>query len=192
MKKENAELQEQLTEETGHIIEVERASTLVASQLKQSALENERRLKEEIQCLVIDAERLKGQMAGTEKAQKCLREHVNALESSLAQKEGQISKLASDNASLLSEKEIEIEDLKCAIENQEDSISGLKAELEKLLTEGLFDKQRADDLERGLNEKETELSRLKENTEDSDGKESLKQQLQGLEHQKEDLQVGNE
>ncbi len=189
LKKENCDLKQELEEESSHVIEIERASSLVVSQLKQSGLEKERQLNEEIQQLIINGERLKGLIEGTEKAQQCLREHVNVLESAVAQKEGQLSTLASEMASLLSDKEIEIEDLKCVNGDLYDSVSGLKAELEKLLTEGLFDKQRVDDLERELIEKETVLNNMTKNSVDNNEREDLKQQLSELVHQKEDIQV---
>ena len=189
MKDENAGLQKELEEELERVDELERASSVVASQLKQHALEKERKLNEEKQGLIIDNERLKGRLAGTETAQNCLREHVDALENSVAQKESQLSQLLADNAALVSEKEQEIEDLNCKYESLQDSMGDLKAELEKTLTEALFNKQKVDELERVLVGKEAELNLVKENKDDKKEKELLKEQLQVIEDRKEELQV---
>ena len=188
LEEENLNLKEQLEEELARSAEVKRASDVLALQVKQSALEKERELKEERQALFVENERLKGRLAGTHTAQMCLREHANALENSLAQKEAQITQLSSKNASLLSEKEMEIEELKCRTENLQDCVANLKAELEKVLTDSLLEKQKADDLERNLREKEAELS----STQAAHiGKErrDLMEQLEELEEQNKDLQV---
>ncbi len=187
---EKAELEQELEKELERKEEIQKADSVVALQTKQAAKERENELNLEIQELVMDNERLKGRLTGTDTAQKCLREHVSVLENSVAQKEGQLTQLMSQNASALSEKELELEDLKCKYETVQDSLGNVKAELEKILTEGLFDKQRAEDLESVLVSKETELSRMKEDYEANKGNGTIREQLQQeLESQREAFQV---
>ena len=185
LEEENDALREVVNEESNRIFEVERASSLVAQQLKENALIAEERLKDEVQELVIETERLKGHLTGINRAQMCLREHATALESDIAQKEVQLSQLTSETTSLLAEKEREIDELKTCAENK---LGSLKTELEKALIDVLLEKQRADDLRRQLLDSEDHLK-------STDTTCNEIQALQGytdeLEKQKGDLQVSN-
>ncbi|XP_041379757.1 golgin subfamily A member 3-like [Gigantopelta aegis] len=124
LEEENSELRERLKEETDHVAEIERASCLVAQQLKENALEIEDRLKREKSELAVEIEHLKGRLAGINTAQQCMREHATSLENSLAQKESQLTKLASETSSLLGDKDLS--PLSSCSERQGHEIESLK------------------------------------------------------------------
>ena len=118
-----------------------------------------------------------------------MREHATSLENSLAQKESQLTKLASETSSILGDKDREISELNSTITTLQDNDSYLKSELEQALNDALLEKQRADDTQRQLTMKEEELAHLKFLPSNERELQSLKEQVSMLEQVKNDLQV---
>lgn len=174
-------LKDQLVEEQDRISELEQESHDLTVKLQ----ERENELNEEINELIVDNERLKGRLSGLDTAQKCLREHLRDIESSLADKESEFMDKLSKSEALVCEKEREIEQLESQVSDLQDTIDDWKAELEKVLTEKLLDKQRAESLERALQEKVT----LNGQTKAKEDSSHLQDTLNDLEEEKRLLQV---
>jgi chromosome segregation ATPase len=160
LKEEKANLKERLDEEEDKISEIERASTLVAKQLKEEAERAVKGLEEEKQKLTIETEHLKGRLAGISTAQQCTREHANSLEAALAQKDAQLRQLTGETQSMLADRDKEITELKDVVTNLKDAENSLKIELETTLTDKLLEKQRADETAREASRKEEKIQEL--------------------------------
>lgn len=142
------------------MVEVERASSLVAQQLKQNAAKVEQQLQDQIHAQVLEGERLKGRLTGITTAQKCTRQHASALEMALAQKEIQATELETKMNSIAQDKEAEVLKYQEQVSNLQDKVCTLKTELEQLMTDRLLEKQELEELEQRLAEKNEELSHL--------------------------------
>ena len=186
---ENIELQNRLDEEEKRVTEIERASSLVAQELKRNADIAEQKLKEQVHEVTMEMEKLKGRLAGINTTQMCMREHASSLETALAQKESQLSSMASESNALVAEKEHEISELKQHISNLQDNASYLKAELEKALTDALLEKQRAEDNERKATQQNSKLLDLEAIVNENAEVQTLKEQLSEYQQLKADLQV---
>ena len=157
LENENRDLRDQLEETMNHLMEVEQACSVESEQVSQAAVLAERELKEEIQKISQEKERYKGQLEGVSTIQNCMREHVEALESSLAQKDSALTQLSLETNSLLQEKDEEIEDLREGINNTQEELLSVKGELERALANALLEKQRADELDCRLAEKDSAI-----------------------------------
>ena len=188
LEEENEGLKEQLEENMHQLADMKQTSYLEAQQLKHSAAQTERKLKDQIQELMLEKERYKGRLAGVGTTQTCMREHAEALETTLVQKDSALTQLSNETGTLLREKDKEIEELTEDVANLRDQVSSVKTELERALTDALLEKQRADDLNSQLVEKEEVLS---ERASTSSERELIaaRDQVSKLEATHEDLQV---
>lgn len=186
---ENIELKDKLDEEEKRVAEIERASSLVAQELKRNANMAEQRLKEQLHDVTMETEKLKGRLAGINTTQMCMREHASSLETALAQKESQIAHMVSESNALVAEKEYEISQHKENMSNLQDNVSYLKAELEKALTDALLEKQRAEDNERKANQQHSKILELGAKLDENAEVQTLKEHLSEYQQLKTDLQV---
>lgn len=154
LSKSNRDLLAQLQQEAGLRSEVERASSLVTLKLKQNAEERERRLQEQVAGLTLEVERLKGRLSGISTAQLCMRDHAGALEAVLAIKESSLAQLS---ARALEEKEEEERERVEAMLRLEQSVEGLKEELQRTKERAAVERRRAGEEVERLEQRVVEL-----------------------------------
>ena len=190
LRRENQALARSLEEEVEQRREVERASGLVASQLKQNFEKEKKELQEKNREQSFDLERLQGKLVGLQTTQATLREHTSNLEVSLAGKEADVVRLSGKVQRLTEEKEVDGQELKAQIaaldgklkEKQEEvTVCRLEIQEEKKKVEKL--EREVERLEAEIAAKKAELSRL--NVEDAP---RLKEQVTKLSLEKETFQ----
>ncbi len=144
------DLAEQLQHESSQRTEVERASGMVATKLKQNAEVTEKKLQEQNRELSLEVERLRGRLAGISTTQSAIREHAGSLEVALAERESSLIKLSAQAQKVLQEREMEDEAFMEEIGNLKEQLGALRSEVEDSRTEAATEKERADDLEEEL------------------------------------------
>lgn len=154
--RQNQELTEQLQQATRQKAEVERASSLVASSLKQNAEREKRELAERNRDLSLELERLRGRLDGMHTTQLTIRDHAASLELALAKKESSIVRLSAEAQKALEEKLAEekaFETQVAALETQlKDSAAEVARERESVSRE----RSKVEELERRLKQVESE------------------------------------
>ena len=161
LSRQNQDLTEQLQREATQRAEVERASGMVATKLKQNAKEKESGLEKQLKDSSLQLERLKGRLAGMNTTQVAMRDHTASLEATLARKEAALIKLSAQVQKVLEEKEIEdkaFADRTASLENDLDRAKQVvKAHKDK---EQFLDKK-IGELERDVRQKEAKMEDLK-------------------------------
>ena len=159
--KQNQELVGQLQEEAAQKSDIERASSMVAMNLKQNAEERERKLQEELRELSLEVERLRGRLAGINTTQVAIRDHAGVLETTLAKRESSLVKLSAQAQKVLEEKGREDQEFRDQISSLEQQLVESQRELEGLREEVLDEKKRAGELEHELLQRDSELATLR-------------------------------
>lgn len=189
--RDNETITEQLQQEMEQRREIERASGLVAAQLKNNSEKQRKELLLKNREQSLDAERLRGRLVGMQTTQATLREHATNLEATLAKKEADIVKLSAQVQKRIEEKAMDGEEVKTRISAMEEQVKEKQAEVtdcqykvqdEKIKVEGLereVAKLKADE----ILSKKAELSR--KNHDDSP---CLKDQVTRLSLEQEVLQ----
>ncbi len=149
------DLAEQLQHESSQRSEVERASGMVATKLKQNAEEVEKKMQDQVNKLSLEVERLRGRLAGMTTAQSTMREHAGSLEVALAERESSLIKLSAQAQKVLQEKEMEDQAFTEEIANLKRQLGALTAEVEKSRAEAASERKRADSLEEELTQRWT-------------------------------------
>ena len=153
--KQNHDLSEQLLQETQQRLEVERASGLVATKLKQNAEQERNELMQKNRDISLELERLRGRLAGLHTTQLTMRDHASNLEIALAKKETLIVKLSTEAQEVLEKKHLERESFITQIAALEKQLKDeVTAEQEKVQIE----KQRIQELESELSKYESNLA----------------------------------
>ena len=157
---QNHDLTEKLHEESQQRIEVERASGLVASKLKQNAEKEKKDLLQKYQDLSLEVERLRGRLAGMHTTQATMRDHATNLEVTLAKKESSIVKLSAEAQKVLEEKELEDHAFGAKISTLEKQLDDLNADVAAHREKAQSEIIRAQELERKLMKRESELASM--------------------------------
>ena len=159
--KQNQELVGQLQEEAAQKSDIERASSMVAMNLKQNAEERERKLQEELRELSLEVERLRGRLAGINTTQVAMRDHAGVLETTLAKRESSLVKLSAQAHKVLEEKEMEDQAFRDQVSTLEQQLVESQRQLGSLREEVLDEKKRAGELEHELSQRDSELATLR-------------------------------
>ena len=174
--RQNQQLGEQLEQEMAQKNEIERAGTVVVKKLKQNGQENELKLRDEIQELKLNIEKLTGRLSGMELTQGAMRDHTGGLEVALAKREACLLKLSAQAQRVLEEKELEDEAIaekmellekqlqhsKRAQQTSKEAEKEERKKLAELSSELLSKDRRLKDLEEQLSEIAGEMDSLKE------------------------------
>lgn len=188
--RENQTLAEQLQQETEQRKEVERASGLVAGQLKQNSERQKKELLQKNREQSLDVERLRGRLVGMHTTQVTLREHAVNLEVALAKKEGDVVKLSAQVQKLIEEKAMDEQEVKAQITAMEDQVKGKQAEVTDCQYKVQDEKVKVEGLEREVAKLEAEISAMKAelSRKKRQGTPGLKEQVTSLSLEKEALQ----
>lgn len=152
------ELAEQLQHEGTQRVEVERASGMVASKLKQNAEETEKKLQDRINEMALEVERLRGRLTGMSTAQSTMREHAGSLEVALAERESSLIKLSAQAQKVLQEKEMEDRAFMEEIATLKQQLSSSRTQVEDSRAEVSAEKKRADSLEEEVSQYKTQMA----------------------------------
>lgn len=188
--RENRILGEQLQQETEQRKDIERASGLVATQLKQNSEKQRKELLQKNREQSLDVERLRGRLVGMQTTQVTLREHAANLEVALAKKEADIVKLSANVQKLIEEKAMDEEAVKAKIAAMEEQVKEKQSEVVDCQYKIQDEKIKVEELEREVAKLEAEISSKKaelskKNLEDTP---KLKGQVTNLSLEKEALQ----
>ena len=188
--RENEAIMEQLQHEMEQRKEVERASGLVATQLKKNSekQKNELLLKNQEQSL--DVERLRGRFVGMQTTQVTLREHATNLEATLATKEADIIKLSAQVQKLIEEKAMDEQAVKTQMAAMEEQVKQKQAEVMDYQYKVQDEKMEVEGLEREVAKLKAEISSMKAelSRKNRDDSPCLKDQVTSLSLEKEVLQ----
>ena len=152
---------EQLLQESAQKGEVERASGLVALQLKQNAEKREQKLQQQNQELCLELEHLKGRLAGISATQQAMRIHTGELEATLAQKDGSLAKMGTEVQRVLEEKHDAESQLHSQTQALEEEVSSLRAELSEAQEQLHLEQLQSENLSRELAEANGSLASLR-------------------------------
>ena len=159
--KEAEEVRNRLEHESVEKGEVERASSMVALRLKQTAEERERELRDRNQSLSLELEQLRGRLAGVAITQQAMKTHTTHLESTLGDRDSSLTKLSSELEREKRERQSREEEIQNEVASLRDEVASLQAELgearDKLSQERESSLQLAGELE----EASQELGQLK-------------------------------
>ena len=150
LKAQNEELIEQVHQVTQQKADIERASGLVATKLKQNAEREKRELVEKNRGTLLELERLRGRLTGLQATQVTVRDHATSLEVALAKKESSIVRLSAESQKVLEEKQQEDAMFKTQIDALEKQLMDLNADI-------AFHQEKAEDERRKAEELEREL-----------------------------------
>ena len=190
LRKENQALARSLEEEIEQKREVERASGLVASQLKQNFEVEKKILQEKNREQSFDLERLQGKLKGLQATQATLREHTSTLEASLAEKEATVVRLSGKMQRLEEESETDVQQLKARVASLDCQVNDKEKEVVECRMNVFEEKKKVEQLEQEMERLEAELatktgelSRLS-----AEDVSQLKEQVTNLSMEKECLQ----
>ena len=189
LSRENKTAMDQLQQEIEQRKDVERASGLVAAQLKKNSDQQKKELLLKNREQSLDIERLRGKLVGVLTTQATLKEHAASLEVALAKKEAEVVRISAQMQKLIEEKvmdeqtekaqaameelvkmkQAEVTDCQCKIQDEKMKVDGLVQEVVTLKAE--------------ISSMKTKISR--KNLEDIS---SLKDQVTDLSLEKEVLQ----
>ena len=158
---QNQALGEKLQQESSHRAEIERASGMVATKLKQNARDEEKKLQQQIRELSLEVERLRGRLSGMNTTQLAMRDHAASLEAALAKRESSLVKLSAQAQKVLEEKELEDQAFATQIASLEKQIDDSAKEGEAWKAKAHGEKKRAEELGQKLSQKEMELTDVK-------------------------------
>ena len=158
---QNQALGEKLQQEASQRAEIERASGMVATKLKQNARDEEKKLQRQIRDLSLEVERLRGRLSGMSTTQLAMRDHASSLEAALAKRESSLVKLSAQAQKVLEEKELEDQAFATQIESLEKQIEDSAKENEAWKAKAHTEKKKAEDLGQQLSQKEMELVDMK-------------------------------
>ena len=158
---QNQALGERLQQEASQRTEIERASGMVATKLKQNAQEEEKKLQHQIRDLSLEIERLRGRLNGMATTQAAMRDHATSLEAALAKRESSLVKLSAQAQKVLEEKELEDQAFAAQVASLEKQIEVSARENETWKTKAQAERKRAEELGQLLSQKEMELVNVK-------------------------------
>ena len=158
---QNQALGEKLKQEATQRAEIERASGMVATKLKQNAREEEKKLQRQIRDLSLDVERLRGRLNGMNTTQAAMREHAASLEAALAKKESSLVKISAQVQNVLEDKEFEDQESASKIALLEKKSEDVMREREAWKTKAQNEKKKLEELGQQLCQKEMELADIK-------------------------------
>lgn len=180
---QNDELTEQLQQVTQKKADVERASGLVATKLKQNAEREKKELMEKNSDLLLEMERLRGRLTGMHTTQVTIRDHATNLELALAKKESSIVRLSTEAQKILEENKT----FGAQVADLQEQLKSLRTDLGSQQDRDRISKQKVEELERELKQhsanKQEELSKK-----DSDIVSATNEQLAALALEKDRLQ----
>ena len=190
LSRENITAMDQLQQEIEQRKDVERASGLVATQLKKNSDQQKKELLLKNREQSLDIERLRGKLVGVLTTQATLKEHAASLEVALAKKEAEVVRISAQMQKLIEEKVMDEKTEKAQAAAMEELVKMKQAEVtdcqckiqdEKMKVDGLV--QEVATLKAEISSMKTKISR--KNLEDIS---SLKDQVTDLSLEKEVLQ----
>ena len=164
---QNQSLSEKLQQEASQRAEIERASGMVATKLKQNAREEEKKLQRQIRDLSLEVERLRGRVSGMTTTQSAMRNHAASLEAALAKRESSLVKLSAQTQKVLEEKELEDQAFATQIASLEKQIEDSVKESDAWKAKANGEKRKGEELNQQLCQKEIELTDMKSLVEQS-------------------------
>ncbi len=186
LRKQNEELAEQVQQAAQQKAEVERASGLVASKLKQNAERERKELLKKNREISLELERLRGRLAGMNATQATMRDHATSLEIALAKKESPIVKLSAEVQKVLEEKQTGDKAFQAQIATLEGKVEELNTSIARQRERFENERQKVEDLEKELRSR-NEADSANKSKKNSDVL-STTEQLAAISLQKEALQ----
>ena len=188
LNKHNDELTQHLQEAVEQKAEVEKASGMVVSKLKEVAERDKHELVEKSKDLSLEVERLRGRLAGMHTTQATIRDHAASLELTLAKKEFAIVQLSAESQKVLEDKSRDERAFEAQISSLETQLRDLESSAAQHKERVSNEKIRADELERQLKQAELVGKQAEHSKRDSSALSAMKDKLSALTLEKDALQ----